>query len=60
MQKILAFRSLLKFVKKAKEIEGDTIPEKFLDSEAVIIDEHGNLVVVNHSQSIDFIPVSAL
>ena len=49
MQKILAFRSLLKFVKKAKEIKGDMIQEKLLDSEAVIIDEHGNLVVVNHS-----------
>ena len=48
-QKALALKSLFKFVAKAKEIKGDTIQEKLLNSEAVIIDEEGNLVVVEHS-----------
>ena len=34
-QMTLAMRSLAKFVAKAKEIKGDTIQEKLLDSEAV-------------------------
>ena len=53
-------RSLSKFVAKAKEVKGDPIQEKLLDSEAVELDDHSNFVVIEHSQQIDFIPVSAL
>ena len=59
-QKKLAMRALDKFVTKAKQIKGDPIQEKLLDSEAVIIDEDNNFVVVEHSKSIDFVPVAAL
>ena len=59
-QKKLAMRALDKFVTKAKQIKGDPIQEKLLDSEAVIIDEDNNFVVIEHSKSIDFVPVAAL
>ena len=58
--KVLAMRALFKFVKKAKAIKGDPIQERLIDSEAVEMDENGDFVVVNHSSSIDFIPVNAL
>ena len=53
-------RSLAKFVAKAKEVKGDPIQEKLLDSEAVELDDRSNFIVIEHSQQIDFIPVSAL
>lgn len=58
--KILALASILKFSAKAKAIKGDSIQEKLLDSDAVIMDDYSNFVVVEHSSSIDFIPVEAL
>ena len=57
--KSLAWRSVLKFVKKAKEIKGDPIQEKLLDSEAAIMDEDGNMVVEEGRSSLDFIPVAS-
>lgn len=56
----LALKSLARFAQKAKAVKGDAIQEKLLASEAVELDEAGNFVVVEHSQSIDFIPVAAL
>ena len=58
--KILALASILKFSAKAKAIKADSIQEKLLDSDAVIMDDYSNFVVVEHSSSIDFIPVEAL
>ena len=59
-QKHLTMRSFNKFAIKAREIKGDPIQEKLLDSEAVIMDQDSNFVVVDHSKSIDFVPVHAL
>ena len=53
-------RSFTKFVAKAKEIKGDPIQENLLNSEAVIIDENGQFIVIEHSQSIDFFSIQAL
>lgn len=50
---------MLKFVKKAKEIKGDPIQEKLLDSEAAIMDEDGNMIVEEGRSSLDFIPVAS-
>ena len=38
--KVLAVKSLKKFVKKAKEIKGDVILERLLDADEVIIDDN--------------------
>ena len=36
--RVLAFKSLKKFVKKAKEVKGDVILERLLNADEVIID----------------------
>ena len=53
-------RSLAKYLAKSKQVRGDPIQERLLEADGVIIDDHNELIVVNPSQSVDFIPVHAL
>ena len=59
MAKQLVWRSLRKFMKKAKEVKNDPIQDKLLDIEGVIIDSDGKFVVVEEGAA-DFIDVSSL
>ena len=58
--KALAIRSFAKYQAKSKQSTGDPIQEKLLYSDAVIINDDNEFEVVDHSASIDFIPVDAL
>ena len=58
--KLLALRSLKKFVSKAKEIKGDIILERLLDAEEVIIDDDGQFVIQNGDANLEFVSVDSV
>ena len=60
MAKQLAWRSLIKFIRKAKAVKHDPIQDKLLDAEGVVMDVDSNFIVLNESSSVDFIEVSSL
>lgn len=53
----VSLKSFFKFIAKAKEIKGDSIQERLLDSESVIIDENNKFVIVKPYASVDFVDV---
>ena len=59
--KSVTVKSFQRYKEKARAVRGDRIQEKLLNSDAVVMDrDSGDFVVVEHSSSIDFIPVDTL
>ena len=58
--RILAAKSLKKFMKKAKEVKGDVILERLLDADEVIIDANDQFQVQNGDANLEFVAVDSV
>ena len=53
-------RSLKKFAAKGKEIKGDIILERLMDSDEVIIDSNGQFQVISGDAGLEFVSVDSV